>query len=291
MESQEQDALGLEQPMKLGRVSRIPKLTDDLLFDNIRGLPQVRNNYTKLSALLKRLDRVNGDKIKKAGSKTAARQLKLACATEKLQKVVLFYQLWCHGLFPRATFKDCIQMLRNHKSFALKEYRRGLISSEIHRLKVEKGIIAEDNPSENDLDDDELYLAPQSLAAEDAATTESNGHSSAEPVPAVDDEDDWGFLSIRRTNQLFVGDDEEEDELGLTQNPVNKASGRNKVLDDDDDDDELDELNDDDDDFQKVILQSQNLQTQQNLEPDLADFEEQASDHENELEIMREMGM
>ena len=53
---QENDALGLDQPLKLGRVLKIPKITDDLLFENNRGLPQIRNNYPKLLKAIRKND-------------------------------------------------------------------------------------------------------------------------------------------------------------------------------------------------------------------------------------------
>lgn len=281
-----QDILGLEKPIKLGRVSRIPKLTDDLLFDNIRGLPQIRNNHTKLSALLRRLDRSYADRIKKSGSKTQARQLKLACETEKLQKVLLFYQLWCHGLFPRATFKDCTQMLRNYTSFPLKEYRRGLLNNEIHRLKVEKGIITEEPSEMNADDEDDLYLAP---VGENGSA--ENADPSSASAPAEDDEDDWGFLSIRHNNQLFVGDNNDEDELIPEELSTTRTSKRIIESDDDQEEGGIGEQ-DGEDDFEDSfdldeITKSQMATVEM---PNLEDFEE-PSDHEHELEVMREMGM
>lgn len=216
-----QDVLGLEKPIKLGRVSRIPKITDDLLFDNIRGLPQIRKNHTKLSALLRKLDRSYTNKIKKGSSKASVRQAKLACETEKLQKVLLFYQLWCHGLFPRANFKDCVQMLRNYTSFPLKEYRCGILNDEIHRLKVEKGIITED-PDDHppELDEDDLYLAPVQASMEDQVQNSNL---------VQDDEDDWGFLSVNRQapNQLFV------DDIGDDEPAISAFTNKRIVIEDD----------------------------------------------------------
>ncbi|OBA21559.1 hypothetical protein METBIDRAFT_23211, partial [Metschnikowia bicuspidata var. bicuspidata NRRL YB-4993] len=154
----EKNDLGLDQPLKLGRVSRIAKLTDELLFETHRGLPQVRNNYPKLVRAMRKNDLAYASKVlKKQVSKSAAHQLKVSSEVENLQKVLLFYQLWCHGLFPKATFQDCLQMLRGHKSVAMREYRRGLLNNEIRRLKVEKGIIVEDPENEPGDSDDEFY--------------------------------------------------------------------------------------------------------------------------------------
>ncbi|GEQ67767.1 hypothetical protein JCM33374_g1432 [Metschnikowia sp. JCM 33374] len=318
----ENDLLGLDQPLKLGRVSRIAKLTDELLFENNRGLPQVRKNYTKLSRAIRKNDHACVSKIQKNNlSKSSAQQLKVATETENLQKVLSFYQLWCHGLFPRANFKDCLKMLRGHKSSALKEYRRGLIDNEIRRLKIEKGIIVdepenenlgpgEDRILENNDDDDDLY-AP--ATANTGLVTSRSGSPPTETNAGVEsDEDDWGILSNnrpRRTNGLFIGDDddgddgEEHDEnehdegqgvvqnlsestasaavkdTAPTQNTQNTHLDKNLAkdlegLDDFDDFDDFDE-----NDFDSFTQP-----------PSTAQHAEQ-EDHDEELAIMREMGM
>lgn len=277
-----QDILGLDQPIKLGRVSRIPKLTDELLLSNIRGLPQIRDNYKKLSVLLRKVDRAYSEKIKKSASKSAARQLKVACQTEKLQKVLLFYQLWCHGLFPRANFKDCIQMLRKYSSFSMKEYRRGLLNNEIHKLKIEKGIISEEPPVLSDPEDDDLYLVPN-VDSRQEGNSESTINATIQ-----DDEDDWGFLSIRRGNQLFVADNDEksdedpEKETAVDTNSSTKST-RASIIDGDEDDGELLDL------IPSEFLTQTRTNAPAESNPEI--FAEEYPDHEEELEIMREMGM
>ncbi|RKP28454.1 hypothetical protein METBISCDRAFT_29144 [Metschnikowia bicuspidata] len=286
-----EDALGLDQPIKLVRASRVPKLTDELLFSATRGLPQICNNYHKLCALLRRLDKKFEQKTR---SKGTSRLERLAYETEKLHKVLLFYQLWCHGLFPRATFSDCVQMLRGHKSFALKEYRRGLLDHEIHRLKVAKGLVAERSELE-----EELYQAPGDGAGKErgkgasgegaGGVGEAMSSSGPAPVDRDESEDDWGFLSVNRWgNQLFVGDeDEAEPVLGGTRvnndtsNIINNFN-ENKADNTAPDEDELLDL------LPNSFMPLRDLHTQP-AEPNPDDFE--FSDHETELEVMREMGM
>lgn len=305
------DVLGLDKPIKLGRVTRVSKITDDLLFDNIRGLPQVKNNYTKLSALLRKVDRVYEQKIKKSKSKSSAKQLRYACDTEKLQKVILFYQLWCHGLFPKANFQDCIQMLRNHTSFPVKEYRRGLISNEIHRLKVEKGIITEDHPSDVE-DDGELYLAPNengdfdstvnagSIAASISASNAETSNTQSTGNDNDDDEDDWGFLSINRRNNSSLFVDDEDDDEGETkekdkdQTLLSTTTDNHKTASHTENYEDLSD-NDFGDTFDlDEIAKSQRVAATKVINPE--DFDEvpdldDISDHDHELDIMREMGM
>lgn len=215
MADQDNDSLGLDKPIKLGRVSRIAKLTDELLFDRNRGLPPVIANYPKLSRTIKRNDQKLGEKLKKgAYSKLAAHLMKVETEVKNLESVLQFYQLWCHGLFPRATFADCVKMLRTHKSLRLKEYRRELISQQIHRLKVEKGLIIEERDPSDAISDDDLYQPHNDIAALDVAESTALPNATGEE----DDEDDWGFLSVpRRSNELFIGDeDDEESSQALT---------------------------------------------------------------------------
>lgn len=251
------DILGLDKPIRLGGVSRIPKLTDELLFDSNRGLPQVRNNYTGLLRSIKKNDKAVAGKITKAPSKAAARQLKVAAEVENLQKVLLFYQLWCHGLFPRATFSDCLKMIRNHKSFVVKEYRRELINNELHRLRVDAGIIIENEETQEPEDD--LY-APEATDGADQASTNRDTN---------DSDDDWGFLSTRRArNGLFVADDDEEIDAEDLARPETTQARR--PIDDTEIPDEFDEA-----DFDRPQQEE----------------EDEGPSYDEELAIMREMGM
>lgn len=264
----EQDALGLDKPIKLGRVSKIPKLTDELLFDASRGLPQVRKNYQRLAKSIQKNDRRYSDKIKKGTySKSAAYQLKVATEAENLEKVLLFYKLWCHGLFPRANFSDCVQMLRNYKSFPLKEYRRNLINNEIRRLKIEKGII---NDDDGDMSEDDLYLAPNDIAAADVPQETSTA------AVNDDDDEDWGFLATRRsTNGLFIAESDDETPAPVPPAPTStapaSAAAPASVPANEDDFDDFDE---------EELLRAESSAK--------ADQDDQ---YDEELEIMREMGM
>lgn len=269
--SQEPDSLGLDKPIKLGRVLKVPKITDELLFDRNRGIPYVINNYRKVSRAMRKNDKAHAQKVKESAlSKSALHLLKVESEVRNLESVLQFYQLWCHGLFPRATFSDCTQMVRKYKSPRVRMYRRELIEKEIHRQKVEQGIITED--AEINDEDDDLYDAPDPnrIAAvdEDVATSETV----APNVEDDDDEDDWGFLSVRRRpNGLFVGDDddEEQDEQDKQDAAKKPSSGPTNHT-----------ISDDEEDFPDIpdsILQQES-----------GGFDDK---YDDELEIMREMGM
>ncbi|EEQ39379.1 hypothetical protein CLUG_03507 [Clavispora lusitaniae ATCC 42720] len=269
MAEENNDNLGLDKPIKLGRVSRIPKLTDELLFDRVRGLPQVIANYPKLSRSIKKHDKKLAEKFKGGTySKQAAHSLRVEAEVKNMGSVLQFYQLWCHGLFPRATFKDCVDMLRSYKSFKLKEYRRELISQQIHRLKVEKGLINESTDTADMDSDDDLYNpAPNNdIAAVDEAET---SHKTTETTNANnddDDEDDWGFLSVpRRSNGLFI--DDEDDDVDSIPNAPKPTISSATTGDNTSNQDELPQ-----EDFP---------------EEDLEDYDR----YEDEYNIMKEMGM
>lgn len=192
-----EDNLGLNQQLRLGRVSKIPKITDELIFDKNRGIPQIIAAYPKVAKALKRSDKKLASRLEKEAPHGTKKHAIIADHEhQNLGHVLEHYQLWCHGFFPRANFRDCIQLLRRYKSARLREYRRELIASEIRRLKIEKGIISEE-PEEAPPDiDDDLYEPPLNQPRDD---------------PEHDSEDDWGFLLRRRPNNLFVGDDDDDE--------------------------------------------------------------------------------
>lgn len=221
--SQEPDALGLDKPIKLGRVSKIPKITDELLFDRVRGLPHVITNYKKVARTIRKNDKALAQKAKDPfQSKSSLHQFKVETECQNLESVLQFYQLWCHGLFPKATFSDCIQMVRKYKSPRIRMYRRELIEQEIHRQKVEKGIITEDADIAGENDD--LYDTPQTngIAAVDDEIAENNSEAA---VRQDEDDEDWGFLSVRRRpNGLFIGDEDDEEQEQVAANAEDAAS-------------------------------------------------------------------
>lgn len=273
--SQDPDSLGLDKPIKLGRVSKIPKITDELLFDRVRGLPHIITNYKKVARTIRKNDKAYAQKSKDARSKLALHHAKVETECQNLASVLQFYQLWCHGLFPRANFSDCVQMLRKYKSPRMRMYRRELIDKEMHRQRVEKGIITEDAPANSDMD--ELYDAPDAsgIAAVDDETGGNDGSAAVANDQDEDDEESWGFLSVRRRpNGLFVDDDEDGDDNNTAAapeaaKPVSRAAP--PAIDDDDDfpdDQEYPEVPD-------SVLQE-------------TAFEDE---YDNELELLREMGM
>lgn len=231
------DSLGLDQPIKLGKASKTAKVTDELIFNPSRGIPQIMKTYPKLTKSIRRRDSKFNDSVKKSNrSKKSEKALRVNHECENLQKVLEYYQLWCHGFFPRANFNDCIALLRSYSSPRLKLYRRDLLDNEIRKQRIEKGIIVEaeqEHRSLADLDDD-LYGPPVEEHRNEAS----------------DSDDDWGFMNVnlKSSNGLFVGENDANDENDKYNAPAPEGPS--------------DEFPED-------------------------DYE----DHEEELDVMREMGM
>ncbi|PVH15465.1 uncharacterized protein CXQ87_003306 [Candidozyma duobushaemuli] len=204
--------------MKLGRVSKIPKITDELMFNPTRGLPMITKNYKKLSRTIKRNDKKLQEKLKTEKSKSAAKRAKVEAECENLGTVIQFYQFWAHGFFPEPTSMTAF-------SARIKEYRRSLLDNELRKLKIEKGIIVEgeDEPEPpTELDNDDLYTGP-----EPPAPTENNNSDLEE------DDGDWGFMNVNNSdsNGLFVGDNDKDLDAERPSNPVQDSVAKDSFDD------------------------------------------------------------
>lgn len=267
------DDLGIGEAIKLSsRSVKRAKIDDQRIFDKHKGLPYIIRNHPKLLRTLHKRE-----KAKKALSASHRAQMKHDAEFDNLGTVLNFYQLWCHGLFPKANFRDCIKLVRQYGSHQsrvsqLSIYRRELLDREIEKLKVKKGIITEDKAL---LDDEEIYAEPT------AAHTEPTAPGPAENVGAIDDDDDWSFMNVTRasTNGLFVGegDEEETHSSPQTQDIPPSLPARAPVASDDD-------FGDSDDDMFTRLATSGPAEDEY---PDADDVD----DHDAEMDVMREMGM
>ena len=127
------DLLGLDKPIKLKTRAKIAKVDNQRIF-NHNGIPLLVKTHSKLLRTLKKNDKNFYSEPRSSISKSQ----KFEHEYENLSSVLQFYQLWCHGLFPKATFKDCIHLIRalGARSPQLRLYRRELIAAELHKLKV-----------------------------------------------------------------------------------------------------------------------------------------------------------
>lgn len=176
-ENGEEDILGLDKPIKLRTRAKIARMDNARIFSP-NGLPYIVKNHGKLIRTIQKNDKKFYSNPRNSISKTQ----KFEHEFDNLSSVLQFYQLWCHGLFPKANFKDCIHLVRslNGKSAQLRLYRRELINAELHKLKVAKGIIVEDanNPEDQeqqqqaDADDNDDWgiMHTQAITADDNNT-------------------------------------------------------------------------------------------------------------------------
>lgn len=252
---EEYDVLGLDKPIKLTTRAKIAKIDNTRIFNPQTGLNYITRNYGRVSKAIRKNEKAYA--AKRVHSKSDKADLEYNNLTQVLQ----FYQLWCHGLFPKAPFKDCIHLIRllGSKSPRLTLYRRELIEIELNKLRVEKGII-------DDADFDEESARAQALDPSNPLLTtrlDSDGD---------DGDDDWEFMNGGRSNGLFVG----EDFVAVPSDP--SQTSPTKVSSDDSNDGRLE------------------LSNRQDHIPDnddIMDFEEEAHDepedhHDEELMLMRE---
>lgn len=272
---QADDVLGLDQQIKLTKRSKVATLNQERVLGKT-GLPYIVKSHQKVGRILKKNDK----------RKPKTKQDKYDHEDQNLASVLQFYQLWCHTLFPKANFKDCIQLLRGvgHRSKAVKVYRQELLERELYKMKIEKGIIDVPDPS---------YAIDVNGPEQEEVATEQGGENGYN-----DSDDDFAFMN--RSNGLFVGNDEElyttppnepekenqpenqaqQDPVQISvpphdfgaSNPIQKPS--------------LTQFSDDDFSDEETFL-STKAKPQEEI-PENEEFEE---NHDEELDIMNELGM
>lgn len=254
------DDLGIDQTIKLKKTFTRAKIEDDRLLNRPNGIPYIIKNHQKVSRIMKRNDKFLAKNLSKDPKMSSSRKkvLKYENAYKNLESVLEFYQLWCHGLFPKAKFKDCVHLVRafGAKPGPLKIYRQGLIKTALDNYKREHGIIVEssdpvpknsdiyvDNDQENS-NEEELYGNPTNNDLSDHEFDFMNGG-------------------------LFVRDEDEEPVLPAAKVSVDKAP-------------ELE------DSFSDELEQALHKDSEQDIPeqfPDLDDIEES---YDAELEVMRD---
>lgn len=215
-----EDDLGVEKPLKLSTRAKLAKVDDDRVMTNPNGLEYIVKNYPKVTRVMKKRDaklarRLASDAYRLA-SGSLRRRLKYENEADNLSTVLQFYQLWCHELFPKANFKDCIKLIRayGHKSAQIKFYRRDLLDQVLTKLKEEKGIIdhtAPDGDMNKVVSDSELNAIAKPLATHSVPVDE-------------DDDDDWSFMATKRNKHSLFIDDDDDDQLYRV--PPASASGQ-----------------------------------------------------------------
>lgn len=197
-----EDILGLDQTLKLSTRAKVPRLDNERILDKRTGVAYLIANHSKVT---RTLDRNDKHFQKKYAGKKIPKSAKFEHEYENLASVLQFYQLWCHGLFPKAKFKDCIHLLRalGGKPGQLKLYRRELIDIELEKVKEAAGVYGGR--------EDAAEFVGEETAGEG---TSEVAEATIGNVPGDDsDEDDWSFMHrprILKNNGLFVGDDDDD---------------------------------------------------------------------------------
>lgn len=179
------EELGLQEVLKNPRRIKIAKIDQDRLLGET-GLPYLVKNHQKVTRIIKKHDK----------RKPVTKQEKYNHEYENLSSVLQFYQLWCHTLFPKANFKDCILLIRGvtNRSPRLRLYRRELIEQELQKLRAKEGLVGVPLPTES------------GDSGETGTTQRDVGVT--EPVDKEEDyyvDDDFSFM--QRGNGLFVDPD------------------------------------------------------------------------------------
>ncbi|RCK66663.1 Chromosome segregation in meiosis protein 3 [Candida viswanathii] len=209
-EKDNDDVLGLDKPIKLRTRAKIARMDNARIFSP-NGLPYLVKNHSKLTRTIQKNDK----KFYSNPRSSITKSQKFEHEFDNLSSVLQFYQLWCHGLFPKANFKDCIGLVRslNGKSAQLRLYRRELINAELHKLKVAKGIIVEDanitQDEEQPMQDSNDWgsMHREAVTADNAQPPQNVG-SGLQSLFVDSDEED---LTPTNGSSLFVGMNRGED--------------------------------------------------------------------------------
>lgn len=195
-DAEQDDLLGLDTQIKLTKRKPTARVDNNRIFSQ-KGLGYLLKNHHKLLKTIQRNDKQFEEKSKNG---RVHRAQKFQHEYDNLSSVLQFYQLWCHGMFPKANFKDCVHLLRllGAKSPRLRLYRRELIEQEIIKLKEASGIIVEQEERENTLQAGNIIV--------DAENQETEDIIEASNINNVVSTETSG-----ETNGLFVGDNDDDD--------------------------------------------------------------------------------
>lgn len=257
---QDDNFLGLDQAVKLNNRTKVAKIDNERIFNSQRGIGYVACNHHKVIKIIKKNDRHLNKKLRSSGlCHESIRNMKCENELNNLSLILQFYQLWCHRLFPKARFKDCIQMLRGFSNRAgqLKLYRRDLIENEIQREKVKQGMISEEQ---------DIY-SNSGFSGENIEETRSKmTHAEDDNRKQEFSDDEWDFMNKNTAQTLFV----DEDGDNVNELPIHEAS---LSLHSDNENPPKEEQTKPSDDEEKERQQKQNFSEEQSEEDIFSDNE------------------
>lgn len=260
-----EDVLQLDQQLKATKRAKIAKLDQDRILGP-KGLPYIVKNHHKLAKIL---------------NKKHPNARKIDVELQNMSSILQFYQLWSHTLYPKAKFKDCIDLMRSlpNRAPGLRVYRKQLIELELEKLRAERGIINVD-------------IEPIERTSDDIVVSE-NGEDQ--------DPQENEFVA----NRLFVGDDDlyetpaniprpELEDINTTLESISKPQLEEISTVDSISKPQLEEISAVDsisppqlDDIDTTIDNS----GLESISPPHLEEIPPESDHDEELEIMRQLGM
>ena len=214
LDKENDDILGMDESIKLKTRAKVAKIDDERMFSRANGLEHIVKNYPKVLRVMKKNDDKLKRKLESTTGSSMRKRAKCQNEYENLGAILQFYQLWCHGLFPKSNFKECIRMVRVYggKSPRMRLYRRELLDQQINKLREEKGIaiVATNAPVESS---DQVFVEEgQSDVYAAESTSIAQPLATGVTVEDDDDDDDWSFMKRGNPkNALFI--DEDDDEL------------------------------------------------------------------------------
>ncbi|ODQ79367.1 hypothetical protein BABINDRAFT_161774, partial [Babjeviella inositovora NRRL Y-12698] len=178
------DLLGLNTDIKIiNRTKRVKLDNSKLLDDDVKGLNYIRKNYRKIKLT-----------SRKSSHKTVTRKsIQETPEYINLTRLLNFYQIWAHQLFPRANFTEFIETLQttDKANYKLRETRQSWLDFEADGGF--KGITR---------DDGDMYL----FRDIDGGLSDTEFTTPAQTkVSAIAES------VVPGSNSLFVGDDSDEE--------------------------------------------------------------------------------
>lgn len=192
------DILGLDTAISITKRKPVARLDAARILDEDKGVPYITRNHRRIAKSMRSNDKRLQHKLKNLTFLDAkeVRKLKVDNELGNLAAVLGFYQTWCHHLFPKATFKDCISLLRARgaTSSELSHYRKELINAEIQKSKRASGPYVEEN--------DEHSTSNVIVQHEDTENQDTVVLQGSDQPVADDPDDDW--MMGAPENGLFV---------------------------------------------------------------------------------------
>ncbi|GMM33897.1 Csm3 protein [Saccharomycopsis crataegensis] len=216
---EEDDILGFDN-VNIKTRRKVVSLSEDQLLSN-HGLPYIKRNLEK---------RVKFQSSTRISKSTNKKHVSFTTEYDNATKLLQFYQLWAHKVFPKANFENFLQICYTKHSLSkgrVLSYRRQCISDEQDRLfnrhmEENQALVSEEGIANQETNN-------VSHANDDGSSEKrkDDGPNSTNNDNAFSDTE-MNNVVIRRSNGLFVqeSDDEGDDRQSITP-PLTGTTGNN----------------------------------------------------------------